>query len=226
MAATIILVEGNMGSGKSSSWESMDESKTYIISPNSKPLPFEGYAKRYNAQNKNISFNVQLNDLGSLLSNISEKAPNVEYVLIEDITHFWNAITTDAKFIAKKSGGEAFAKWNELAGQIFSNIFLASQKMRDGMFVIINAHTEGKESGRVELLTPGKILEQQIKIPSYVTYVFHSLVIPENGKPTYKFLTNDDGVHESKTPRNCFKELYIDNDMKSIITRIKEYQGN
>ena len=226
MAATIILVEGNPGSGKSTSWENMPENESCIISPNSKPLPFEGFSKRYNAEKKNIFYNTQLNHVGDYLLNISEKAPNVKYINIEDITHFWNQRTTDPKFIAKKSGGEAFSKWNELAGEILVNIFLTAQKLRDGMFVVINAHVENKDDGKVSLLTPGKILDANIKIPSYFTYIFHSVVIPENGKPTYKFLTNDDGVHEAKTPKNCFKELYIDNDMKAIIDRIKEYQGN
>ena len=225
MAATLILLEGKSGTGKTTSWENMDERKSYVISPNSKPLAFEGGRTRYSKENKNISYNVDLTSIATLLKNL-DKAEHIKYIFLEDFTHHFNKRVMDRTFIAKKVGGEAFAKWNELASDIMNNIISTAENMRDDIFIVVAAHTQITENGQETLRTPGKLLENSIDIPSYFTYIFHtSVVMKDNNNREYRFLTNNDGVHEAKTSKGCFKELYIPNDMKLVIDTIDKYQS-
>ncbi len=226
MAATLILLEGQSGTGKSTSWETMDELKSYVITPNSKPLAFEGGRTRYCKENKNISYGVDLMTIAPLLKTINEKAPHIKYIFLEDFTHHFNKRVMDKGFISKKVGGEAFAKWNELASDIMNNIITTAEGMRDDVYVIVAAHTQINENGMEVLKTPGKLLDQSIDIPSYFTYIFHTNVIMKDGNNReYRFLTNSDGVHQAKTSKGCFKELYIPNDMKLVIDTIDKYQS-
>ena len=45
----------------------------------------------------------------------------------------------------------------------------------------------------------------------------------DDGKATYKFITNSDGTCTAKTPMGLFNEIYIDNDLDYVVKRIKEY---
>lgn len=223
--ATLILLEGKSGSGKSSSWENMDESQSYVVSPNSKPMPFEGGRTRYSKEKKNISYGVDLMTIAPLLKAINEKAEHVKYIFLEDFTHHFNKRVMDRSFIAKKVGGEAFAKWNELASDIMNNIITTAENMREDIFIVVAAHTQIEENGTEVLKTPGKLLNQSIDIPSYFTYIFHTNVSMKDGNNReYRFLTNSNGVHEAKSPKGCFKDLYIPNDMKLVIDTINKYQ--
>ena len=224
MSATLILLEGKSGTGKSSSWENMDERQSYVISPNSKPLAFEGGRTRYSKENKNISYGVDLTTIAPLLKNL-DKAEHIKYIFLEDFTHHFNKRVMDKAFIAKKVGGEAFAKWNELASDIMNNVITTAEGMRDDIFIVVAAHTQMGESGSESLKTPGRLLENSIDIPSYFTYIFHTNVTMKDGNNReYRFMTNTDGIHEAKTPKGCFTDLYIPNDMNYVITTINKYQ--
>lgn len=227
MAATLILLEGPSGSGKSTSWETMDERQSYVITPNSKPLAFQGGRTRYSKENKNISYGVDLMTISPLLKSINEKAEHIKYIFLEDFTHHFNKRVMDKVFISKKIGGEAFAKWNDLASDIFNNIIATAENMRDDVYIVVAAHTQINENGMEVLKTPGKLLDQSIDIPSYFTYIFHTNVtMKEGNNREYRFLTNSDGVHQAKTSKGCFKELYIPNDMRLVIETIDQYQNS
>jgi len=103
------------------------------------------------------------------------------------------------------------------------------KQLRDDLYVILIAHTTTaiNSDGESEtfMLTPGKLLDNIIKIPSYFTYVFHSVVLEDNGKVSYKFLTNRDGSgKEAKSPEGCL-DLLEDNDLKRLIDKIEAYQN-
>lgn len=75
------------------------------------------------------------------------------------------------------------------------------------------------------MLTPGKLLDNVVKIPSYFTYILHSIVYEDSGDIHYKFLTNRDGSgKEAKSPEGCLN-LLEDNDIAEIIKKIEAYQN-
>lgn len=224
MGATLILLEGKPGTGKSTAWEHIPHNEACIIKPNAKPLPFKGSKAKYNDQNKNVIVTNQITQLPSILKNISEKMKHVKYVLIDDFTHYFNARVMDKTFISRKSGNDAFAKWNEFGADVFASLTGTTETLREDLYIIINHHTEIKEDGTVGFKTSGKLLDNVIDAPSYFTYIFHTDILRSENGVEYRLLTNSDGMKEAKTPRGCFTDLYIPNDMKLIVDTIEKYE--
>jgi hypothetical protein len=225
MAATLILIEGRSGTGKSTSWENIPAEESFLLTPNTKPLPFKGSNKKY-VEGKNKIITDKIINLQGILKKVSDDYPKVKYILLDDLNHYFNTRMMEKSFIAKKSGGEAFSKWNEFGSDVFSAICGIADQMRSDIFLVINAHTTEHNDGTIGLLTPGKLLEQTINLPSYFTYIFHTEVTIKDGKTNYEFMTNSDGVKEAKTPKGCFNQSRIPNDMFTIIKTIKQYQEN
>lgn len=225
MPATQILVIGEQGTGKSRAWKTMDPKEVLIISPNAKPLPWQGSAKDYIVGQNRIQTK-ELRQIPAILNKVNKELLHVKSVLIEDLTHFYNARTTSASFLARTQGNDAFAKWGELAADV-AQIFAIGETFRDDLNIVYNGHTEMHDTGTIGMLSPGKLLDKDIKPPSYFTYVLHSLARKAgNNQIEYSLLTNKDGTYDAKTPEECFKTLLIPNDMKLVITTIRDYQGN
>lgn len=225
MPATQILVIGDQGAGKSTSWESMNPEETLIVSPNSKPLPWQGSAKQY-IVGKNRIQTKELVDVPVVLEKINKDLPQIKNVLLEDLTHFYTARVTSQKFMSRTVGNDAFAKWNEFAADV-AKIIAIGDSFRDDLNIIYNGHTEMHDTGTIGMLSPGRLLDKDIKPPSFFTYVLHALAVKEDkGIVSYKFLTNKDGLYDAKTPKGCFKDLLIPNDMRMVLDTIRKYQGN
>lgn len=223
MPATLILKEGRSGTGKTTGWRNIPAEHAAIITPNSKDLPFPGGAKLYQEKVNKITTN-KMTLIPGVLKELN-KNEKIKFILIEDFTHYMNARTTDPAFIARKSGGDAFAKWNEFAADVLRVVSGTAEEMRDDVFIVINAHTDLGEDGKRKLQTSGKILESSINIVSYFTYIFHSDVELKDEKPHYIYYTNEVGDREAKTPMDCFKDLKIPNDDFEVIKTIAAYQG-
>lgn len=221
MSATIILVQGLSSTGKSTSWENIPSDQAYIITPNAKPLPFRGSAKKYSEANKNIKVTNQLTDIPKVLKAISDSLPNVKYVLIDDFTHYQNARMMDDTFMQNKG----FEKWNAFGRDIFKSLTGVTETLRDDLYIVYNSHVELKDNGDVTFKSSGKLLDNTIDVVSYFTYVFHTDVQTKGDKIDYKFLTNNNGSKQAKTPKGCFSELYIPNDMKLAIDTIQAYEA-
>lgn len=223
MPANQILVLGDQGSGKSTSWENMNPAETVIISPNAKPLPWAGSVKQY-IVGKNRIQTKMLTDIPGLLTVINDSKPEIKNILVEDLNHFYNARTTAPEFVARKAGNDAYAKWGEL-GYDVARIIAVGEKFRDDLTIVYNAHTELHDDGQIGMLSPGKLLDREIKPPSYFTHVLHALVNKTDKGIEYMFLTNKNGTHDAKTPKGCFKQLMIPNDIRVVIDTIKQYQN-
>lgn len=223
MPATQILVIGRQGSGKSTGFRNVDPAKTIIITPNAKPLPWEGSAKKYVVGVNRIQTN-KLTDLPATLKLINDTMPQIEIILVEDLTHYMSARTLSPEFTSRKFGGDAFAKWGEFGADV-ANVIMGAENFRDNLTIVYHGHTEIDDEGQVVLQTAGKLLDRDIKLQSYFTYVLHCLIIKQDTNIQHKYLTNNDGVHEAKTPMGCFPDRLIDNDIKVVIERIHQYQG-
>lgn len=223
MPATQILVIGRQGSGKSTGFRNMSPDDTIIITPNAKALPWEGSAKQYIVGVNRIQTN-KLTDLPATLKLINDTMLGIKTVLIEDLTHYMSARTLSPEFTSRKFGGDAFAKWGEFGADVAA-VIMGAENFRDDLTIVYHGHTEIDDEGQVVLQTAGKLLDRDIKLQSYFTYVLHALIIKEDNKIQHKYLTNNDGVHEAKTPMGCFTDRLIDNDISKVIERIKQYQG-
>lgn len=218
MPATKILVQGPSGTGKSTSLRNLPSEQTFIISPNDKPLPFKGSAKNY-VKGKNLIITEKVTDIPASLKHVNDKLPHIKYIVVEDSTHFQNARMMSDQFTQDKG----FAKWGVFGKDIFQAL-ANTQGLRDDLFVIILSHVQTNEVGESVFKTSGKLLDQTVDIPSYFTYILHTEVVRKENQVDYKFLTNNDGSKQAKTPMGLYSDLLIDNDLNQVIQDIKAYQ--
>lgn len=217
-----ILYIGPSGCGKSTSLRNLPPDQTVIVKPNAKSLPFPGGDAQYVA-GKNLIINAELDAIAGIIQHVNDKLPNVKYVVLEDFTHTFSARIFSPNFLSRNNGGEAFQRWNDFGASVFQAIFAHSHVWRKDLFIIVIHHTEIKEDGTIGFKSAGKLLDNTIDFPSYFTYIFHGVVQQNDAGIKYLIQTNKDSIRQSKTPYGLF-DLYIPNDMKSILDRITEYQ--
>jgi hypothetical protein len=217
--ADIILNIGNSGSGKTSGLRNLPAEKTLIIRPNTKSLSFPGSAGMY-VDKVNLVTSDNMSHVKQALAHFAEK---FKYFVIEDLNHYFNARTTSQEFISQNSGNAAFSKWNQFAADVIQSFIISAKNLPEDAYLIILAHTETKEDGTVGLQTSGKLLDSNLFIPGYVTYVLHSLITGDPKDPNYEYLTNANGIHLAKSPAGCLPR-YLPNDMFKVLQQIESYK--
>lgn len=94
--------------------------------------------------------------------------------------------------------------------------------MRDNLTVIVIAHvqTERDDNGYMfsRIKTSGKKLDK-IGIESKLTTVLYSKALPDG---RYVFETHSNNS-TAKTPKGCFKDDEIANDMSAVLKALEEY---
>jgi hypothetical protein len=221
--ADIILNIGKSGSGKTSGLRNMPSNQTYMIRPNSKSLPFPGGDKNF-IEGKNLYITDAMSAVKSILVQASKVTNNpYKYYVIEDLNHFFNARTTSDAFIAQNAGGAAFSKWNQFAADIIQSFIVVAKNLPADCYLVILAHTEEKDDGTIGMQTSGKLLESNLYIPGYVTYVLHSMITGDAKDPSYVYLTNADGLHLAKSPAGSL-EKSMPNDMYKVVLAVDEYK--
>jgi hypothetical protein len=149
-------------------------------------------------------------------------APSIKTIVLEDFTHYMS------KDVMDRAADKGYDKWTELAVKIYQNIIeKAVNGLRPDLDFIFIAHASATSdaSGNMEIgmQTAGKLLDNSIKIPSYFTYVFHTIINFDEEEGRYWFQTNRDNVRLAKSPKGCFP-MYIPNDAKAALDRIHAYE--
>jgi hypothetical protein len=217
----LILAEGAPGTGKSRAILNLDPATTVILRPNSKDLPFKGARTKYSKEAGNLFYVPDLPSLGAFITKINS-GKKIKTIIVEDFSHLLG------QRVLADTNVSGYAKWNKLAVDAFESIIGIESELREDLYVILIAHTvtNVNSEGQSEtfMLTPGRLLDNLIKIPSYFTYVLHSDVSENAGKIEYRFLTNRDGTgREAKSPEGCL-DLKEENDYAAIIAKIDKYQ--
>jgi len=218
-----ILVIGESGSGKSTSIEHLDPTTTFIINIVGKDLPFKGgkknntkYSKESGTGNMTTANGAEtiLKIMDAISSN--EKLSKYKTIIIDDYQYIMSIEFMER---AKEKG---YDKFNELAQNAFS-VLLKASKLRDDLTVIILAHSDKDESGKVQLKTLGKMLREKMTPEGLFTIVLVTdKAKNEDGVIKHYFITNSDTNSIAKSPRGMF-EAQIDNDLKFVLEKIKEY---
>lgn len=227
--AKIIIVEGKSGTGKTTSLRNLPPNETFILSPNGKGLSFPGWKKKFIpfANGKGNLMRVKdLKELKTRIIQVATGAPHIKYLVLDDYTHYFNERIFSDKFMAQNAGGAVFERWAIFGADVYKSFWKDAGGLRDDLTIIVNHHTAINQDGSIGFKTVGKMLEEKIDCPSIVEFILHTRVLDgENGKMSYKFMTNTDGVHEAKTPMGMFSEQFIDNDIYAVIQTIDKYEN-
>lgn len=207
-----VLVIGQSGSGKSTSLRNLDPKSTFIISVLDKPLPFKGYKKNYNDENKNYFCSDDYKSIINYIKAINERRPEITTLVIDD-AHFLMANEFMARACEK-----GFDKFSEMAQHMWQ-VMCAITSTRHDLTCFVLSHNEIDNSGISKPKTVGKMLDDKITLEAMVTVCLHTMV--KDGE--YKFLTQNDGNHICKSPIGMFDEELIDNDLQIVKEKIENY---
>jgi nitrogen regulatory protein PII-like uncharacterized protein len=221
MASKLIGIVGSTGTGKSTSIKFLDSKETYIINTAKKELPFKGADKLYNAENKNYKEVDDITEITRLLRTISDKAPHIKNVVIEDSNYMMSFR------MAEKATEVGFTKFTILAKDMVE-LFREARKLRDDLKVFYFTHPETIEDGGeivgYRIKTSGKMLDNQINLEGLFTICLYTH-IEENkdGSASYNFVTNRFKKYPAKSPDGMFTEVKIPNDLQLVVNTIDEY---
>ena len=221
MASKLIGIVGSTGTGKSTSIKHLDPKETYIINTAKKELPFKGADKLYNAENKNYKEVDEITEITRLLKTISEKAPHIKTIVIEDSNYMMSFRMAD------KATEVGFTKFTILAKDMVE-LFREARKLRDDLKVFYFTHPETiEDSGEIvgyRIKTSGKMLDNQINLEGLFTICLYTHVEEaKDGTVTYNFVTNRFKKYPAKSPDGMFDEVKVPNNLQTVVDTIDKY---
>ena len=221
MASKLIGIVGATGTGKSTSVKHLDPKETYIINVAKKELPFKGAEKLYNAEAKNYKEVDDANEITRLLKTISDKAPHIKNIIIED-SNYIMGFTMLAR--ATEIG---FTKFTIMAKDMVE-LFREARRLRDDLKVFYFTHPETiEDSGEIigyKIKTAGKLIDNQIVLEGLLTICLYTHVEEsKDGTATYNFVTNRFKKYPAKSPDGMFADIRIPNNLQQVVNSIDEY---
>jgi len=221
MASKLIGIVGATGTGKSTSIKHLNSKETYIINVAKKELPFKGSEKLYNSELKNYKEIDDANEITRLLKNISEKAPHIKNIIIEDSNYIMGFA------IVSKATEVGYTKFSIMARDIVE-LFREARKLRDDLKVFYFTHPETIEDGGeiigYKIKTAGKLIDNQIVLEGLFTVCLYTNVEDnKDGSVTYSLLTNRYRKYPAKSPDGMFADTKIPNNLQTVVDTIDEY---
>ena len=221
MASKLIGIVGATGTGKSTAIKHLDPKETYIINVAKKELPFKGSEKLYNAENKNYKEVDDANEITRLLKTISDKAPHIKNIVIEDSNYIMGFN------IVSKATEVGYMKFSLMAKDMVE-LFREARKLRDDIKVFYLTHPETIEDGGdiigYKIKTAGKLIDNQVLLEGLLTVCIYTFVEEnKDGSASYNFITNRFKKYPAKSPDGMFDEVKIPNNLKYVCDKLDEY---
>lgn len=200
-----VLVIGKSGSGKSTSLRNFKKDEVGIINVISKPLPFKNDLITIDTDN--------YADIKKILKDAKAKS-----IVIDDAGYL---ITN--QFMRKHSnagGGNAvYNLYNELADNFWNLIANEIKNAPQDRITYLFMHEDKNEYGDIKPKTIGKLLDDKVNVEGLFSIVLRAKKIDKN----YYFFTQSTEGDVAKSPIGMFNDLYIENDLKFVDDKIREY---
>jgi hypothetical protein len=221
MASKLIGIVGATGTGKSTSIKHLNSEETYIINVAKKELPFKGSEKLYNAEKRNYKEVDDANEITRLLKTISEKAPHIKNIIIEDSNYIMGFN------LVSKATENGFTKFTIMARDMVE-LLREARRLRDDLKVFYFSHPETIEDGGeivgYKIKTAGKMIDNQIVLEGLLTVCLYTHVEEnKDGSMTYSFITNRFKKYPAKSPDGMFEEVKIPNNLSYVCEKLDEY---
>ena len=195
-------------------------------------MPFKGSKKNYTNFKKNENGDWvgnffksnSIDQISKVLDIINIKKTEIKQIVIDDSNYLMACEVMDR---AEEKG---FDKHIQIAKHYYQLITKAVS-LRDDLKIIFLSHIENvgdSVNPKFKLKTAGRMLDNTVNIDGLFTYVIYTeLVENEQGTMDRVFRTNTiDGSDSCKTPRGCFKDLYISNDLQLVVDAIDKYNND
>ena len=220
MSSKLIGIVGETGTGKSTAIKHLNPEETYIINVAKKELPFKGSEKLYNAENKNYKEVDDPVEVTRLLKTLSEKAPHIKNIVIEDSNYLMGFRMVD------KATETGFTKFSVMAKDMV-DMFRTARRLRDDLVIFYFSHPETiEDSGEIigyKIKTAGKLIDNQVLLEGLLTVCLYTDVEDTKDGANYSFLTNRYRKRPAKSPDGMFDKVKIPNNLQVVKDAIIEY---
>lgn len=221
MASKLIAVVGETSTGKSTSIQHLNPEETYIINVAKKELPFRGSERLYNTEKKNYKEVDDANEIGRLLRTISEKAPHIKNIVIEDSNYIMGFT------MVSKATETGYTKFSLMAKEMV-DLLRQARALRDDLVVFYFTHPDTiEDAGEVigyKIKTSGKLIDSQINLEGLFTVCLYTLVEEQkDGTSSYNFVTNRYRKFPAKSPIGMFDEIKIPNNLQLVVDSVRKY---
>jgi hypothetical protein len=199
-----VLVLGKSGSGKSASLRNFSPDEVGIINVMGKPLPFKSQIKTVSTRNYDA--------IHKILSEAKSDS-----IVIDDAGY----LITDYFMTrhANAGGGNAvFQLYNELADRFYS-LLVSIQSLPADRIVYVFMHEDENDSGSIKPKTIGKLLDEKVNVEGLFTIVLRCI----GDQQKHVFMTQSSGYDVAKSPIGMFDTLEIDNDLKMVDQKIRNF---
>ncbi len=207
----LVIVMGRSGFGKSTSIRNLDPKTTLIFNTELKPLPFKGSGKF-----KNIYLEEQKQLIEYIIA--AQKKEDIETIVIDSFTGWTESLMRECRL--KYKGYEVFNNYN----QLISDFFKTAKKSNKQIFLIGHEDITTLEDGNniIGLKVEGQVWRGVCE--KEAVCVFHAIMDSDGkGSNSYYFETQSNGSTNAKSPHLMFNDFRIDNDLKLVSDKIKEY---
>lgn len=103
----------------------------------------------------------------------------------------------------------------------YYHLIKTAESLPDDVRVYLMNHTELDQNGGTKIKTIGKMLDEKVDIPSFITVCLGAARTADG----WRFRTQTTGRDFFKSPEEMFDEELIDNDLKLVDDTIVEYYG-
>ena len=197
----LVMVMGESGSGKSCSLRNFSPEEVGVFNVASKPLPFRKQIPTVNG----ATYDTIIKSL--------QKNTRKAYVI--DDSQYLLAFDFFAR--AKETG---YGKFTDLALSFKQLLDFVITGTSPDTIVYFLHHVENTDNGKLKAKTIGKLLDEKLTIEG----LFSIVLLTKTDGNRHWFETQSDGYTTAKSPMEMF-EREIDNDLKLVDTKIREYYG-
>ena len=194
-----VLIVGESGSGKSTSLRNFDPSEIGVFNVASKPLPFRKKLPLMNGASYE-----------SIVKSLS--SPKLNTYVIDD-SQFLLCFE-----LFRTVNDVGYQKFTNMALNFYNLIQFVIYRTPPNVIVYFLHHAETTADGKVKAKTIGKMLDEKLTVEG----LFSIVLFCQHDGITHKFITQSDGKTTAKSPMDMF-ELEMDNDLKLVDTKIREY---
>ena len=194
-----VLILGESGTGKSASLRNFKPSDLKVINVANKPLPF-----------KNKIESVATDDYRTVIKEL--KLNKKKVAVIDDAQYLM------ANEFMRRATERGFEKFTEIAQNFWSLVNMVKD-LPDDQVVYFLAHIERDANGNEKIKTIGKLLDEKITVEGMFTIVLKTNVTDG----VYSFITQNSGHDTVKSPIGMFPSIVIDNDLKYVDEKIRNY---
>ena len=205
-----VIIYGKSGSGKSRSLKFFAPDEILYINVESKALPFRQQFK-FVAKTDNVT------QIQGQLAKMSDA--KVRTAVIDDAGYIMTHLFMRNHRFMK--GGAQFDMYNEIADSMYNLVKFVKEELPDDNIVYIVMHEDTSDMGMTVLKTLGKLLDQKVCLEGMVTIVIRCM--SKDGEHFFRTVT--DGNDITKAPEELFADEQIDNNLKFVDDKIREFYG-